>query len=316
MTEIGQNTPRHELVVPGLEGEPIILSWAVGTDVGHRRAHNEDSFVAAPPIFAVADGMGGHSAGDLASAAVVTRLAEAATAGPVEDASADGTVIGEAAAGFTDDRTIEGALHLATVDISTVVDESSRGVGTTVTGAAFAIHGGSPHWLVFNVGDSRVYLAEGGTVAQLTVDHSVVQELVDAGMISAHDAEHHPDNNIITRAVGFNADAVPDYWLLPMRAGQRLLLCSDGLSKELELRDIRSVLLAGTPAAEATEQLVQRALAAGGRDNVTVVLIEVLSTPVLPEPVFEAVAGSADDEADDEEWEDTIPRRGSGAKKS
>ena len=104
----------------------------------------------------------------------------------------------------------------------------------------------------------------------------MVQELVDAGVISEEDAESHPDNNIITRAVGFNADPMPDYWLLPLRTGLRLLLCSDGLTKEVDSERIRLHLAAGLNAGETAQALVDAALAAGGRDNVTVVVVDVM----------------------------------------
>jgi serine/threonine protein phosphatase PrpC len=290
MTEIGSNTASHSVAIPGAPGGTIELSWGVATNTGHRRKHNEDSYVATPPLFAVADGMGGHSAGDLASAAVVRRIAEAAT--------------GE----FAETGVIEGALRLATTDIAAVADEASLGVGTTVTGAALVLVNGAPCWSVFNVGDSRVYLAEGGELSQVTVDHSVVQEMVDAGMISAGDAEHHPDSNIITRAVGFNAEPVPDFWLLPVRAGMRLLLCSDGLSKEVAGGQLAELVTAGALTAELAEELVLKALDAGGRDNITVVVIDVLAAPEIVLPP----AGAGAEGDDDEDMEDTVPRSKGG----
>src|SRR5690606_12822251 len=145
----------------------------------------------------VADGMGGHSAGDLASAAVVEHLADVARGG------------------FVTTRAIEKALDAATADIVEIASESELGVGTTVTGAALVLQDGSPYFAIFNIGDSRVYRFERNELAQVTRDHSVVQELVDAGALAAADAEHHPDSNIITRAVGFGARPPLDYWMLP-----------------------------------------------------------------------------------------------------
>jgi protein phosphatase len=260
VTAIGKSTPRHTVEVAGAGG-PVELAWGVDTHTGYRRRHNEDSLVAKPPIFAVADGMGGHSAGDVASKAVVTRLAEAAT-GDVTTAEA-----------------IDAALKEATTDISRAADHSQLGVGTTVTGAALMARNSVPHWAIFNVGDSRVYLFENQKLAQVTVDHSVVQELVDAGMISPAEAEQHPDSNIITRAVGFNADPVTDYWLIPLRKGMRLLLCSDGLTKEVEFSRLEEQLAARHSADQTASLLVDAALAAGGRDNVTVVVIDVVEAP-------------------------------------
>ncbi|HEU4807006.1 MAG TPA: protein phosphatase 2C domain-containing protein [Homoserinimonas sp.] len=260
MTVIGQSTTSHTVNVPGAD-RPVVLAWGLDTHTGYRRRHNEDSIVAKPPIFAVADGMGGHSAGDVASKAVVTRLDEASTG---EVTTAD---------------VIDAALKAATGDISLAADHSHLGVGTTVTGAALMAKNSVPHWAIFNVGDSRVYLCENNKLSQVTVDHSVVQELVDAGMISPGDAEQHPDSNIITRAVGFNADPVTDYWLIPLRKGMRLLLCSDGLTKEVAFEHLEQQLSAGNPPEQTASLLVDLALAAGGRDNVTVLIVDVVEGP-------------------------------------
>lgn len=258
MTQIGSSAAEQSLSVPGRPDVTLSLAWGAATDTGRKRNHNEDSFLARSPIFAVADGMGGHSAGDVASAAVVTRLAEAI--------SAD----------FTEADSIEQGLRAATVDISLAADEKELGVGTTVTGAALILQAGDPYWMVFNVGDSRVYMFEHNELTQISVDHSVVQELVDSGLIRAEDAESHPDSNVITRAVGFNAEPMPDYWMLPVRKGARLMLCSDGLTKELDRERIRLHLAAGLIPAETAQALVDAALAAGGRDNVTVIVIDVV----------------------------------------
>lgn len=254
MTAIGRSTTRRS--VPA--GAPVVLAWGLATDTGLRRAHNEDSLLAEAPVFAVADGMGGHSAGDLASAAVVTRLRSLVGGAPITS------------------ETIVGALREATVDISRVLDEDRLGVGTTVTGAALVEQSGTPHWLTFNVGDSRVYLFEHGALRQLTTDHSVVQELVAAGLISAADAEHHPDSNVVTRAVGFNADPAPDFRLIPVRPGSRLLVCSDGLTREVDEASLHLHLAAGLSPRETAAALVDAALASGGRDNVSVVVVDVL----------------------------------------
>lgn len=260
MTEIGQSAAEKTISVPGRPEVSVTLAWGAGTDVGRRRQHNEDSFLASAPIFAVADGMGGHSAGDVASDAVVTRLAE---------------VTGE---GFAERAAIEGALRSATADISLAADEKELGVGTTATGVALSLHGADPYWTVFNVGDSRVYLLENGVLSQVSVDHSVVQELVDSGIIRQEDAESHPDSNVITRAVGFNAEPMPDYWMIPVRVGSRILLCSDGLTKELDAEQIRARLAAGMRPLDTVQALIDAAVASGGRDNVTAVVIDVLAS--------------------------------------
>lgn len=260
VTQIGRSNRRHAVTVPGGKGGRVILAWAALSDKGHRRAMNEDSLLARSPIFAVADGMGGHSAGDFASAAVVTRLAE--------HVSAD----------FVTREPLNDALRAAVDDMGRGVGNTDLGTGTTVTGVALTLENGTPYWLVFNIGDSRVYQLLEGALDQLTIDHSVVQELLDAGVITAAEAEVHPHSNVITRAVGFNEDPVPDYWLIPIVPGARLLVCSDGLTKELTVHGIRHFLVLGTSAQDAAQQLVDASLGNGGRDNVTAIVVDVLDT--------------------------------------
>jgi len=260
VTVLGENSDRFSIAVPDHADETIGLAWGVATDIGHKRDHNEDSLVAKGTVFAVADGMGGHASGDAASHAVVTRLGELA----------DGD--------FVQPESIVEALRSATLDISDVVGESKLGAGTTVTGAALTLRDGHPYWVVFNVGDSRLYIFERNVITQITVDHSVVQELVTAGLITAADAEHHPDSNVVTRAVGFNAEPVPDFWLLPVTPGSRVLLCSDGLTREVSELDIRAQLAAGFSPEKTANSLIAAALESGGRDNVTAIVIDVQSS--------------------------------------
>lgn len=277
MTVLGQNTARHEMAISDAPSASLVLAWGVATDVGHKRSHNEDSLVAMAPIFAVADGMGGHAAGDVASDAVVARLAELA------------------GSDFTEPDAVVEALREATTDISHAIDEAELGVGTTVTGAAVTIHDGHPYWAIFNIGDSRAYLFARNVLTQVSVDHSVVQELVSAGFIKASDAENHPDSNVITRAVGFNTEPVPDFWIIPVTQGSRLLLCSDGLTREVSDLRLRLHLAAGLTPKETAAALVDAALAEGGRDNVTAVVVDVVE--------LDGPAGP-----DLSELEDTAPR--------
>jgi protein phosphatase len=228
------------------------------SDVGHRRQVNEDSLIARSPIFAVADGMGGHSAGDFASSAVVTRLAE------------------QVQSEVVDQDAINTALRAAVDDMNRGVGDTDRGTGTTVTGVALSVLDGQVYWLVFNIGDSRVYQYADGKLDQLTIDHSIVQELIDAGAITAAEAEVHPHSNVITRAVGFNEDPVPDYWYIPLVPGSRLLVCSDGLTKELTEYGIRHFLAEGTSVTDSAQLLMDAALGNGGRDNVTVIVVDVI----------------------------------------
>ncbi len=151
----------------------------------------------------------------------------------------------------------------------------ARTAGTTVAGVAVAAHDGGPYWLVFNVGDSRVYRLADGALEQVSVDHSVVQELVDAGRLSPQDAEHHPERHIITRAISTGPAPSPDYWLIPAGPADRMLVCTDGLTQELDDDAIRYLLMDQPDPQEAAQGLVRAAVAAGGRDNVTAVVVDV-----------------------------------------
>lgn len=257
VTLIGRSSPRRRIPLPG--GGSITLAWGVSTDVGLRRRVNEDSAISAPPVFAVADGMGGHSAGDRASDAVVTRLGQ----------SLRGS--------FSTPSAVDQALLRAAQDIGEFAAQSPLGAGTTVTGAVLALAGADPVFVVFNVGDSRTYRFHDGELRQVTRDHSVVQELVDAGSITVAEAEHHPDSNVITRAVGFNERPLPDFWGVQPVQGLRLLICSDGLTKELRPEAIAELLGGGASARVTARLLVQAALESGGRDNVTALVVDVLA---------------------------------------
>lgn len=262
MSHLGKDKTGHRIPVPA--GGAIVLDWAARSDVGHRRHANEDSVVVASPVFAVADGMGGHAAGDRASAAAVEHLQ------PRKGVK------------FLDLETLEASLAAAAADIDTLAEGIPVGVGTTVTGAALMLSDERPEFAVFNIGDSRVYSFEHNDLVRVTTDHSVVQELVDAGVIDAEDAETHPDSNVITRALGFRDDPRPDVVMVPARTGLRLMICSDGLTKELGDDRIRLHLAAGMPAGETASALVDAALAAGGRDNVTVAVVDVVEAPSHP----------------------------------
>ena len=257
MSEVGQDSTGTTIDSP--KGQPLRLAWAAVTDVGRKRRANEDSYIARLPIFAVADGMGGHLSGDLASAAVVRRLDEGV------------------ATAFVDPPRIEKALEVASADIDRIAGDSELGVGTTVTGAILTLVDGIPHFAIFNIGDSRVYRFERNSLKQVTVDHSLVQEMVDSGKISKAQALKHPDGNIITRAVGFRSQPTPDFWTIALKPGLRLLMCSDGLTGELDDKRIRLHLAAGLSTKETASSLVDAALASGGRDNVTVIVVDVLA---------------------------------------
>ena len=233
--------------------EVITVEWGTATDRGLIRAVNEDSLLATPPVFLVADGMGGYQSGDTASAIVVEEFAIAPGVERV---------------------TPEWVMH--SFDRADSRIRSGAGGGTTVAGIAVVQQDSTPYWLVFNIGDSRVYRCIAGLFTQVSVDHSVVQELVDEGKIAAEAARFHPERHIITRAVGSAEPPHPDFWLLPAEVGERLLLCSDGLTSEVDAADIAKIVMgSGTPQ-ETADALVAQALSAGGRDNVTTIVVDVV----------------------------------------
>ncbi len=257
MSVRGENAVRRRIRLSQSSDVEVELSWCGITDVGLRREVNQDSLVAIPPIFAVADGMGGHAAGEIASQAVVRRLAELG---------------GKPAVSAGD---FESALDDAIDDIELNVGETELGTGTTVTGVILGDDVEQPSWTVFNIGDSRVYQLFKGALTQVTIDHSVVQHLMDTGQITAEEAEIHPHANVITRAVGLGEDPAPDYSQLALIPGQRLLICSDGLTKELTDAGVQHYLSEAGTAQEAAESLVREALGHLGRDNITVLVIDV-----------------------------------------
>ncbi|GAB3121901.1 PP2C family protein-serine/threonine phosphatase [Glaciibacter psychrotolerans] len=247
----------HKAEVTGVLST-VALTAGFRTDIGRKRAANEDSLLAASPVFIVADGMGGHEAGDRASAAVIAEFS---------------LLVGR------DDVTaaeIAAAVDRAHAAVRDIADGTKKGAGSTLTGFALVRHEGRSCWLVMNIGDSRVYRLFGTELVQLTVDHSVAQELVDAGALRPEDVATYPRRNVITRAVGApESDA--DYWLYPVTTGERLLACSDGLSGELSDETIRAGLTLGGSTQHTADLLLGQALERGGRDNISLVVVDVLS---------------------------------------
>lgn len=245
-------------------GGRVRVEWAAHSDRGSVRQLNEDAFIAAPPVWLVADGMGGHEHGDRASAAVAGAFGQlAARPGPVDPQSILETI----------NEANDAVLAIAGRGLS----------GTTLTGVALvAIDAATTGWMVFNIGDSRTYRYVGRRLEQLSVDHSAVQELVDLGVITRHEAERHPDRNVVTRALGADVQVDADVWIMPARGRERFLLCSDGLTKELPDSEIARVVAfhdaqvqeETTPELDVASRLVGAAVAAGGRDNVTVVSVD------------------------------------------
>jgi PPM family protein phosphatase len=167
------------------------------------------------------------------------------------------------------------ALVAADLGVATVAASTTRGAGSTVTGLVLVMHDEVPHWLVVNVGDSRVYRHENGDLEQLTVDHSLGQELVDKGELTREGMATFSERNVITRAIGAS-DSTADSWLMPVMNGERMLVCSDGLHSELGDEAIRAILTMSGKPESAAAALVQRANASGGRDNVTVIVVDVV----------------------------------------
>ncbi|MDN3497491.1 protein phosphatase 2C domain-containing protein [Planococcus sp. APC 4015] len=238
-------------------GGDLVLTWAAVTDRGRRRDINQDAMLATYPLFVVADGMGGHIGGEIASASAVDRLQPLADAGTVSP------------------RTIEKALARAVKDIASHPETTDEGTGTTVTGVFLDTTGATAHWVTLNIGDSRVYLMREGSIAQVTTDHSVVQELIAAGRLSPEEAESHPYGNVITRAVGPSDGVIPDYVRLEVVDGDRFVICSDGLTKELTDYGIQHFLTENADPADAVLAMLDAALENGGRDNVTVIVLDV-----------------------------------------
>ena len=229
-----------------------IIEQAGRTDVGRQRSANEDSLVLNPPLFAVADGMGGAKAGEVASAVAVEAV-ESATESSEPTEAQLASIVRQA------NRRI--------YDLA-VADESRRGMGTTLTLAK--LHGDEVS--LAHVGDSRAYRLRGGELEQLTRDHSLVAELERSGQITPEAAEHHPQRSIITRALGPEPDVEVDTYTLAGREDDLFLICSDGLTSMISDGEMGSILRSAGSLDEAAEELVRAANQSGGKDNITVIL--------------------------------------------
>jgi PPM family protein phosphatase len=236
------------------------LRFEVGaaSHTGLVRERNEDSALTTSGLFAVADGMGGHAAGDVASRLAVAAFMRLAGRDALRS------------------RDILDAVAAANDDILNAIDEDGQraGMGTTLTGIAIVAGDPGPRWAVFNVGDSRVYRFFDDTLTQVTEDHSEVGELVAAGQLTAEQAAVYPRRNVITRSLGTVPAPHPDIWLLEPEAPERFVICSDGLTTELSDDEIAAVLRAEPEPQRAADRLVTEAVGAGGRDNVTVLVID------------------------------------------
>ncbi|HEU0304160.1 MAG TPA: Stp1/IreP family PP2C-type Ser/Thr phosphatase [Gaiellaceae bacterium] len=255
-----------------MTGTASVVRSACLTDPGRRRRHNEDAFVCEPPLFAIADGMGGAQAGELAS-----RLA-AATVGRAETEGRTGRDLVVALIEDANRSVYERAAG----------DESVSGMGTTMT---VALVEDDQVW-IGHVGDSRAYLVRDGELEQVTEDHSLVAELVRSGRLTPDEADSHPHRSVITRALGTDADVDVDVMVVPTRAGDVFVLCSDGLSSMVDDDTILDLVEQHRDDLdEAARVLVDRANTAGGEDNITVVLFEVAGGAEAVDDTGEIVVG-------------------------
>jgi PPM family protein phosphatase len=250
----------------------VRIDAGASSDVGQLRTINEDSFIVDDrlALYAVADGMGGHRAGEVASATALEALRAAVASGQALDAAIvlSNTAVYQKAAG----------------------DRELSGMGTTLTAVAIL---GESTLLIGHVGDSRAYRIRDGAITQLTEDHSLVEELVREGRITPEEAEVHPQRAIITRALGIDPNIEVDLYTVEAHTGDRILICSDGLSGMLRDEEMLRVAAPESDPRLAADRLVDAANEAGGDDNITVVVIDVLEAPppTAPDPEALATAG-------------------------
>lgn len=256
------NAPgRAEMAVEGRAGADVVqgasatLAWGSRSDVGLVRGHNEDSFLVQAPLFAVCDGMGGHAAGEVASSIAVSTIAEKAPAG------ADDVLMGV-------------AVEAANTAVLLGAEQGVGKPGMGCTASCCLIEEGK--MAIAHVGDSRIYLLRHGSLVRVTHDHSYVEELVDSGQITADEARTHPSRSIITRALGSDPDMYADHFSLEVSNGDRVILCSDGLSSMIADSEIEALAVSSATPQQAADNLVAAALTAGGLDNVTVVVVDVV----------------------------------------
>ncbi len=240
----------------------VRFTCAGRTDVGVVRSGNEDAYLLIPDhgVFIVADGMGGHAAGEVASDMAVQIVGKAleGVAGRPDTEAAD--IIKQSIV------EANGAIFQRTL-----VEQDKRGMGTTAT--AMVING--PRYLIGQVGDSRAYVLREHKLFQITKDHSYVQEQVDAGYLTPDQARTHPYSNVITRCVGANSHVAPDIYVGALKSSDIYLLASDGLTGMLEDSELLTVMASGRSPAELVDSLVAEANRRGGLDNVTVIIIRI-----------------------------------------
>lgn len=250
------------------------------TDMGRLRSVNEDGYLALDPAYIVVDGMGGHSAGRAATRAALQALLP----------------LGGALITRTDE--IVDVVRAAAQAVRSIPSQAVHRPGATIAGAVLAqlpgLDSDVPTWVSLNIGDARVYLLRDDVLSQLSRDHSQVQELVDSGRLTPAAARTDPRRNIVTRALGggIEDDGVPDLRLVPAMAGDRVLVCSDGLTDELDDDALATVLGAGLSPQRTAESVVAAALESGGHDNTTALVVDLAERP-------EPLAGTPDSEGEE-----------------
>ncbi len=260
--------------------QTVRFTCAGRTDVGVVRSGNEDAFLMVPDhgLFIVADGMGGHAAGEVASHMAVDIVGRAL----------------EQVAGLPDAEAAE-IIRQGIIEANgqifqrTLVEQDKRGMGTTAT--AMVLNG--PRYLVGQVGDSRAYVLREGQLYQITKDHSYVQEQVDAGYLTPEQARTHPYSNVITRCVGANSDVVPDIYVGALRSGDVFLLASDGLTGMLEDHEVLTVMSSDRSPGDLVDTLIAEANRRGGLDNVTVIIVRIDSIERTSDEYEAVAAGQA-----------------------
>lgn len=281
------------------------LRSAAVTDRGRARRRNEDAYHLGESVFAVADGMGGHLAGDVASATALL---------PVQ--ALDGRVFQDAATAQA--AMLDAVLAANAAVVRKAADEPDlRGMGTTLTAAI--VEGRRLH--VAHVGDSRAYLIRDGDLTQLTRDHTLVAHLIEEGQITEEEAAHHPHRSIITRAIGVDVDLDVDTLTIELQDGDQVLLCSDGLTGPLSDTTIEEIVGPEADIDEAARSLVDAANEAGGPDNITVVLLRYIDddAPPVGGPTVirpDARAGEEDQDTAGREWAQKLGRLGTFGRRS
>ena len=252
----------------------LALRYAARSDVGLIREINEDSGYAGPRLLVIADGVGGHAAGEVASSVAVGLLST------LDEDSPGGDLLGR----------LSVAVHQANNHLRDMVtgDPDLRGMGTTVTAM---LRAGSRFGLV-HVGDSRGYLLRDGQLQQITKDHTFVQTLLDDGRITPEEADHHPQRNLITNALDGRVDVELDLSVRETRAGDRYLLCSDGLSGVVSHETLRDTLSSAASSDAAVQALVELALKGGGPDNITAIVADVVEVETRPPSAVPVTVGA------------------------